>query len=155
LRASAGRELRPEIVDLLLRLARDLEGNRLIELELRAAVKRDEFLPLEPEGDHHHRARLLAVDLLTGIDVAADLVDLRVLEDRAIELRRVLGFGVEPQAGRDLLLGDGHWRAPRRLGVTRPRPRSRNVMAWRPRICRDSAPRPWSREVHPRRGLWE
>src|SRR5574341_736663 len=89
--STLGGELAPEIIDLFLRLAGNLEGDRLVESELRAAVERDEFLPLELEGDHHDRARLLAMDLLPCVHVAADLVDLRVLEDRAIEFRRILG----------------------------------------------------------------
>jgi hypothetical protein len=42
---AAFRQLAPEIIDLVLRLASDLERDRLVELEMRAAIERDEALP--------------------------------------------------------------------------------------------------------------
>src|SRR5262249_32448370 len=101
-------ELVPEIIDLLLGLAVDLEGNRLTEFELRAAVQRHEFLSFELESDDHHGAWLFTVLLETLLAVSADLVDARVLEDGAIEVCRLLCLGVEPQTGHDPLCGDGH-----------------------------------------------
>src|SRR5512145_459963 len=105
---------------------------------MRPAIERDEALAGELEGDAHHRACLLAVDLLALVGIAGDRVDLRVLEDRHVEFRRVLGFGVVPQARRDLLRNNLHrafsaWRlalfTPRRLAETRSTSR-----AWRPHI---------------------
>jgi hypothetical protein len=37
------------------------------------------------------------VNLLSGFGVTADRADLGILEDRAIELRRLFGFGIEPR----------------------------------------------------------
>jgi hypothetical protein len=42
---AALRQLAPEIIDIVLRLAGDLERDRLVELEMRAAIERDEALP--------------------------------------------------------------------------------------------------------------
>ena len=43
---------------------------------------------------------------------AADLLDPRILEDGRIEVRRLLGLRVEPQARRDLLSDLRHDRVP-------------------------------------------
>ena len=101
-------ELAPEVVDLGLRVAEHLERHRLVELELRAAVERQELLALELELDGHHRAGRLAVDLLACVAVAADPSDLGILEDRDVVLGRGLAFVVEPQARHDLLFGNRH-----------------------------------------------
>src|SRR5205085_3227053 len=101
---AAFRELAPVGVDLVLRLARDLKRERLAERELGSAVQREELLSVELEADGHHGA----LGPRSGAAVARDLGDPRVGEDRRVELRRVLAFGVEPQAGGDLL----HLRRP-------------------------------------------
>src|SRR5262245_13381377 len=100
---SALRELAPEVVDLLLALAGNLERHRLIELEVRAAVEGDEFLPFDFELHGHHRARLFPVNLESLFSVAADLSDLGTLEDGRVKFRRLFGLGIKPQAGRDPL----------------------------------------------------
>ena len=53
---AALRELAPVLVDLVLRLAADLERDRLAEREVGAAVEGDELLAVELELDGHDRA---------------------------------------------------------------------------------------------------
>ena len=89
----------PVAVDLFLRLADDLERDRLVEREVGPAVQREELLPVELERDLHD----CSLGPRPSRAVAADVDDLRVREDRRVELRRLLAFGVEPQAGSDLL----------------------------------------------------
>src|SRR5262245_55925542 len=96
-------QLAPEVIDLGLRLAAYLQRYRLVELEVRAAVQRGECLSLDLEFDNHHRTGWLVMNITPRFGVAADLAELRVLEDRAIELCRLLGFGVEPETRCDPL----------------------------------------------------
>src|SRR6266550_8347281 len=110
-------KLAPEVVDLFLGFTVHLKRYRLVELELRAAVERQEFLPCDFELHGHDGSRLLAVDLETLFSVAADLSDLGILEDGRVEFRRLLRLGVEPQAWRDLLHGHRHDRLLSRLAV--------------------------------------
>ena len=74
-------KLLPVVVHFLLVLAAHLQRNRLRELEHRAAVQRRERLAIERELDDHHRPGRPAVDRVAGLAIAADLLDLRVLED--------------------------------------------------------------------------
>src|SRR5262249_10538773 len=105
----------PEIVDLLLGLAMDLERDRLVEFEMRAAVEGDKLLPGDLELRGHDRSRRFSVNLVSLFPVAADPADPGILEDGNVEPRRLLGLRVEPQAGRDLLRGDRHSCPPRAL----------------------------------------
>ena len=57
--------------------------------------------PVELPLDRHHRAGLLR----HGLVVMGDVDDARVLEDGEVELRGLLGLGVEPEVGDDLLHG--------------------------------------------------
>ena len=98
---AAGGELLPEVVDLCLVLAADLERDRLVELELRAAVDADELRVADPPPDRHDRARLLLADLLGCLAVAHDLADLGVVEDLAVEVGGLLGLAVEPKVRGD------------------------------------------------------
>src|SRR5262249_5686229 len=95
-------------VDLLLGVAMDLERDRLVELEKRAAIEGDEFLSADLELHGHDRARFPAVHLESLLPEAADLPDLGVLEDGCVELRRLLGLRIEPQAGLDRRCSDLH-----------------------------------------------
>src|SRR5262249_22913267 len=95
-------ELAPEVVDLLLGFAVDLERHRLVKLEMRAAVESQEFLPFDFELHGHDRSGLLPVNLESLFSVAADFSDRGILEDGGIKFRRLLGLRIEPQAGRDL-----------------------------------------------------
>src|SRR4029079_230587 len=88
-------------VDLLLVGAVDLERDRLVERELRAAVERDELLAVELELHDHHGAGVAR----PGLAVARDVDDPRVREDRRVELGGLLALGVEPQTRRDLRHG--------------------------------------------------
>jgi hypothetical protein len=61
---AAVRELAPEVIDVLLSVAQDLERDRLGELEEGPAVGGEKFEGLDLEGNGHDRSRLLAVDIL-------------------------------------------------------------------------------------------
>src|SRR5262245_53169616 len=67
------RELAPEVIDILLSVAQDLERYGLGELEEGAAVKGEKLEALDLEGNGHDRSRLLAVDFLALLAIAADL----------------------------------------------------------------------------------
>src|SRR5262249_27936426 len=101
-------QLAPEVVDLLLGFAVNLEGYGLVELEMRPAVQRQEFLPFDLELHGHDRSGLLAVNLESLFSIAADFSDLGVLEDGSIKFRRLFGLRIEPQAGRDLFCRELH-----------------------------------------------
>jgi hypothetical protein len=73
---------------------------------MRPAVERGESLAFEFEFDGEYRAGRLAMDVAPGFGVAADLIDARILKDRGIEIRRLLGLCIEPQTWRDLLFAD-------------------------------------------------
>src|SRR5499427_7753100 len=112
----------PEVVDLLLRFTGHLERHRLVELEMRAAVERQEVLPFDFELHGHHRSRLLAVNLEALFAIAADLSDFGILEDGSIKFCRLFGLRIEPQAGRDLFCRELHdllLSRPFRLASTR------------------------------------
>ena len=68
---------------------------------MRAAVEGHELLALELERGAHDLALLDRA----GIAVARDVLDLRVLEDRGVELDCLLESIVEPEEGRDLRHG--------------------------------------------------
>ena len=96
--AARGQPL-PVVVDVLLGLAVDLEGDSLVELELGAAVDADEPLALQLElHGHNHPGRSRR-----GLGVVRDVHDARILEDGNVEGSGLLGFGVEPQVRDDLL----------------------------------------------------
>ena len=95
---AARRQLAPEMIDLGLAVAIDLERDRLVELEMRSAVQRHEALACELEPHAHHRACFLAVDLPAFIGIVGYGVDLGVLENGGVKLRGLLGLGIEPQA---------------------------------------------------------
>src|SRR5262249_263492 len=87
-------------VDFLLGLAFDLEGDRLVEAELGAAVDAEEALAVKLELDRHHHPGLARA----GLGVVGDVDDPRVVEDADVELRRLDGLGVEPQIRHHLLV---------------------------------------------------
>src|SRR5215208_6815187 len=153
---AALRQLAPVRVDLFLALAADLERDRLVEREVRAAVERDELLPVELELDCHHGA----LWAWPGRAVTGNAGDLRVRDHRGVELRGVFAFGVEPQARSDLLHGfvlspdvglcvsGGRRRRRRELIAMTFEP------SWRPRItnaARPACPPPAAREGSRRR----
>src|SRR5580692_6119884 len=104
-RAALG-EPAPVVVHLGLVLARDHDRDRRVERVLRAAVQRDELLPVELELD--------SLDRTGGprpcLGVAGHPSDLAVLEDAGVVVRRGLALGVEPQAGDERLVG--HFSSP-------------------------------------------
>src|SRR3954463_13207219 len=97
--AAARSELVPAVVDLLLVRAVHDERHRLVELEDRPAVQRDELLALDLEVHGHHGA----LRQRASVAVARDLAKLRVLEHRAVELRRFFGLAIEPEEWGDFL----------------------------------------------------
>ena len=63
---------------------------------MRSAIERGEGLTVEFEFDGQDRARLLGMDLASGLGVAADLIDPRIAKDAGVKARRFLGLGIEP-----------------------------------------------------------
>ncbi|MCY1373054.1 hypothetical protein D9M69_603040 [compost metagenome] len=98
---TAGRKPVPVVVQLVLGLAVDLEGHRLVEGEDRSAVEGGEALAVQLETDGQYRARFLAMDFLARLAITADEGDLRVGEDADVEIGGGLGLVVEPQARGD------------------------------------------------------
>ena len=143
-------QLAPVVVDLGLVGTVDLQRDRLVERELRAAVDRREELAVELEVDREHGPGLARARLA----VVGDVRDLRVREDRDVELGCLGALGVEPQIGDDA----GHVGPPRFrvFGVLqvrrRPRPR---IIAGRTRRRALTTPQQTNRR--PRRatsGVW-
>src|SRR5205085_5042870 len=82
------------IFQLLLIVDVDLQRNRLVELEQRAAVERREGLPRELELHREHRAGLLAVSLLACLSIARDLSELREIGRASCRERGMWWVGV-------------------------------------------------------------
>ncbi|MNN52235.1 hypothetical protein D3C81_1669210 [compost metagenome] len=74
-------QIAPEMVDLFLILAIDLERDRLAEFEHRPTVKAGEGLAIEFETDGHHRTFRFAMKFLTELAVVGQAGDFRVIED--------------------------------------------------------------------------
>src|SRR5262245_45663818 len=85
----------PEPIDLGLIRALDLERDGVGVLETPAAVERHEALARERELHHEHAAGL-AGDAVH--DVLLHAVDARIPQQRDIEIRRLFGLAVEPEA---------------------------------------------------------
>src|SRR5438445_123692 len=98
---SACRKLPPQLVHFLLRLAVHEQRDRRRERVLGAAVQGVEVLSLERERAGHDRA----LGPRPRVAVPRHAPDLRVLEDRHVEIHRLFGVAVEPQERRDLLHG--------------------------------------------------
>src|SRR5438067_7179518 len=81
-------------IDLLLRVAVDHERDRFGELEVRSAVQGGKFLPIQLERHRHHLAFLFG-KFFAG--VVCDLLDLRILEYRDVEICRFFRLIIEPQ----------------------------------------------------------
>src|SRR5580692_458879 len=79
--AAAVDEAAPVVVDLGLIRARDHDRDRLVELELRAAVQGRELLPVELEVHEHDRARGARARLVIAVDAAYR----RVFEDAGVK----------------------------------------------------------------------
>ncbi len=62
-------------VDLVLGVTVYLEGDSLVELELRPAVESHEFLAFKFELHHHDRSRLLAMNVPAFLAIAAGFSD--------------------------------------------------------------------------------
>src|SRR4051794_37465296 len=90
---AARRQLLPQPVQLLLRLAVHRQRHRLVEPELRPPVECEELDPGQPELDDERRAGR----------AGGDARDAGVLEGRDVERGGLFGVPVEPQAGFDLL----------------------------------------------------
>ena len=91
------------MVNFVLILARDDEGDRFGEFEARTCVESGEFLAIERERDRHDGAfRAKAT-----FSVASDSADFRIREDGAVEIGRFFGLRVEPEKGIDFWHGKG------------------------------------------------
>src|SRR6185437_6889257 len=89
----------PVVIDFSLGAAADGQRHRFAELVDRPAVQRDELHAVEFEGDDHHGSGRHR----PGFAIVRHALDLRILEDAGIEVRRFFRLRVEPQAGRDSL----------------------------------------------------
>src|SRR2546423_137949 len=101
LRSAAG-QLLPQLVHLLLRLTVHEQRYRRREFELGAAVQGVEVLALELERAGHDGP----LGPGARVSIARHAPDLRVLENRHVEVHRLFGVAVEPQEWDDLLHGD-------------------------------------------------
>src|ERR1019366_6741461 len=90
--AAARGELFPEFIDFFLRLALHEQRDRFRELEVRAAVKRDERLTLKPETTEIG----LPLRFRSRVAVARDADDLGVLEERDVEVHGLFGVVIKP-----------------------------------------------------------
>src|SRR6266508_7047817 len=89
----------PQLVDLRLGLTIHEKRYALREPERRAAVERHEFLSGEPECRRHERS----LGAGPRVPVTRGVQDLRILEDRGVEVDRFFGLIVERQERGDLL----------------------------------------------------
>src|SRR5262249_44492129 len=105
---SAFCQLAPEVIDVLLRVAQNLERDRLGELEERSAVEGEKLQAVDLKSDGHDRSGVLAVDILSLPSIAADLSQLCVGKDRNVVVGCHFGLGIEPQARRDAFRGNWH-----------------------------------------------
>src|SRR5215470_5775061 len=105
---AAGGELRPEVVDFLLRLAVHHQRDRLGELEERPAVERGEVLPVELEGHGHDRPLRPAGGLGGLVGIAVDALDPGIRKYRHVEAGSLLGPVVEPEERGDSLRDCAH-----------------------------------------------
>lgn len=90
----------------------DLEGNRFVKFEFRAAVERDKGMGLESEGYGHDAAGGVSVGGSAAGSVVCGGCDSgggvrvgrgRVGEDGDVVIGRFFGLTVEPEAGCDLV----------------------------------------------------
>src|SRR5437870_2771397 len=91
---AASGEFLPVIIDLLLRVAVDHKRDGFGELELRSAVQGRELLAIQLERNRHYLAFLFG-KFFAG--VMRDLLDLRILEHRDVEICRFFRLIIEPQ----------------------------------------------------------
>jgi tetratricopeptide (TPR) repeat protein len=98
-----GRQLVPEVIELLLRLAVHLKRDRLVEFELRPAIERCKRLTIELEFHGHHRTGRATVYFLSPPSHSARSSRFSNCEYVGVEPRRFFGPIIEPQAGTDLL----------------------------------------------------
>ena len=96
-------KFRPKIIDLLLVLAVHDKRDRFAEFEHRSAVEPDELLFLELELNRHDRSGWPSGRPAGFLVITSGLSDLRVLENRSVKFRRLLGLIIEPQKRRDFL----------------------------------------------------
>ena len=105
--AAIGKPL-PEVIDLVLGVARHLKRDRLVEFELWTAIEGDERLPVDLEFDGQDRSGLFAVRLTADFSVAAYSLEPGIFEYRYVEFRRLLSLCVEPQTRCDLMFDRRH-----------------------------------------------
>src|SRR5580658_1349154 len=99
--SACGGKFLPQTVDLCLAVAADDERDRFRELEMRTAVEGGDLLAIQLERNRHDGALRTG----TGRTIAHDFQNPRVAEEGHVEIRGLLGLGVEPQERTDLLHG--------------------------------------------------
>lgn len=99
-------KLVPVVINFGLVRAFNLERDGLVELEVWAAVKTDEWVAFEMESNGENGASLMFMDILAATIVELGLGDSRIGEDGGVVLGSFLGLPVEPETGGDL--GEGH-----------------------------------------------
>src|SRR6266850_2485563 len=90
-------KLLPEIVHLFLRGAVYDERYGFGKFELGAAVKSYELLSVELEFNGHCRSFWSSGGLCPRFVIAGNATNLRILENRRIEIHSLFGFVIEPQ----------------------------------------------------------
>src|SRR4029079_11047930 len=83
---AAGGKLFPVVIDLVLRVAHDLEGNGFADFEHWSTVKGGKRLAIDFKSGDHDRTGGLAVMFLADSAIALDLCDLGVLENRDVKV---------------------------------------------------------------------
>jgi hypothetical protein len=90
-------EFIPEIIHFLLRLAVYDEGDGFIEFEKRSTVKSDELLAFDFEFDRQHRSDRMPGFFRCFFSAPENSADLRIFEERRVEVRGLLGLTIKPQ----------------------------------------------------------
>src|SRR5690606_13472496 len=99
--SAIGSESVPVVVDLFLILASHRERKRFVELEMGSTVEYPNRLPIELELAHHHASR----GHWTTLAPTAAVEDLRIREERDIEIHGFFAVGIEPEKRCDLVHG--------------------------------------------------
>src|ERR1700733_12115173 len=142
---AALRKLLPQRVDFSLVVAIDYERDCGRELVLRPAIQRQESLAVDLEENRHHRALLAGSEFA----VARRRQNAAVRKDLEIVADGLLGVGIEPETGRDFLLG--HRRLLLRQALRRVRPTPWGAGCSAAAIAQASLPAKWWMNAPPLR----
>src|SRR5439155_12633223 len=97
------RKLLPVIVHFFLRLATDLERDRLVECEHWATVECGKGVSIQFKCHRHDRSRRSSVDFIPCFSIPSNADDLRIVKDGGVKLRHLFGLIIKPQTWGDLL----------------------------------------------------